>query len=231
MNIIRYAMVVDQKRCIGCHSCAVACKSENKVPDKLALNKVETEGSEYLDVPVGEALKSACNLDDFNRVAGKLRMDYMTRSCQHCENAPCVKVCPTNSTYQREDGIVVMDTATCIGCDNCIHACPFGKMRVHISKPSYAVEDIGDQDIAPTLDNTVKKCTFCNHRVDRGEAPFCVQNCPAGARFFGDINNSASKVYMLVHSGRKVKQYSAAPGQTKPGNTYFYFIDRVERSS
>lgn len=226
MSDTRYAMVVDQKRCIGCHSCVIACKSENNMPSNLSLNVVLTENSNIVDNPVGtRPMSNTCTLDDFNRVAGTPRNDYLTRSCQHCSDAPCVKRCPTGATWQREDGIVMMDPSLCIGCEFCMHDCVYGYgvMRVIVRNPEFSQDfALGDQDTQPNIENTVKKCDFCSHRVDNGEEPFCVTQCPARARYFGNVTDTGSKPALLL-AGRV--HSSIPPEQTVAGvEQFFYFL-------
>ncbi len=202
MSEVKYIMVVDQRRCMGCHTCVIACKVENNMPSGINMNNVLTEGSKIVDIPYGSIpMTSVCTMDDFNRVTGTQRIDYITQACQHCADAPCVKACPTGATWQREDGIVAMNSELCIGCDNCRNAClySYGNMRVHIQSPTFDLNfATGDQKAPKTVDGIVKKCTFCAHRVDMGEQPFCVSQCPARARYFGDMNNSGSDVAILM---------------------------------
>ncbi len=240
MSNVKYVMVIDQRRCIGCHTCAVACKSENNLPNGADqyLVSVVTEGADYIDVPVGDKMNDTCTMDTYMRQGDNaLRMDYLTLSCQHCKDAPCVKVCPMGATTQKENGIVDQNTNFCIGCTECIKACPYeGKMRITMGYTTeFSVHfTSGSQDIYPTRPLTVKKCTFCSHRIDntelpeRDRKPFCVDHCPGRARFFGNINDTNSEVYKLLHSGRKVK---VRPFPTKNGSTpnepSVYFLEHT----
>ena len=206
----KYVMVIDQRRCVGCHTCAIACKSENNMPDggAYSLNTVITE-SGITDLPVGDALSIQSNIitdtATYNRTKGP-HIEYLTRSCQHCVDAPCVKNCPTNATWQNEDGIVEMDTRLCINCQECINACPYNNMRVSLGvNPQFSVDFVsGGQGIYPSNGQTVKKCTFCSHRLyddklpPEDRKPFCIDHCPARTRFFGDINDVNSEVYKVL---------------------------------
>ena len=111
----RLGMVIDTARCIGCQTCAMACKFENNLPRGVWWNKAKTIGGSHADTPSGQ----------FPQV----RMDFFTFSCQHCDNAPCAKVCPTGATHVREDGIVMMQIDRCIGCRYCMVACPYEGVR------------------------------------------------------------------------------------------------------
>ena len=117
-----WGMVVDQERCIGCWSCAVICKSENDVPLGMWWNRILTEG-EALDQPR-------------SRAAARLEMHWLPLACQHCENAPCVKVCPVQATYHRDDGLVMQDNDRCIGCRYCMIACPYGVRNFNWGAPA-----------------------------------------------------------------------------------------------
>lgn len=232
MEKVRYAMVIDQRRCTGCHACAIACKSENNMPSKVSLNVVIVENSTEVDIPgTGwSELGNTCTLNDFNRAVGTPHKDFYTRACQHCEDAPCVKHCPTNATMQREDGLVVVDPSICTGCEVCMRDCPYGygTMRVWIRNPEYPEYnteglEFGSQEAVPNTNNTVKKCTFCAHRIDRGEQPFCVEQCPSRARYFGDLNDDGSKVAQLIRNNAgDIMQIAAEEGATATQSSVYF---------
>jgi tetrathionate reductase subunit B len=115
-------------------------------------------------------------------------IEFYHRICQHCDNAPCVTVCPTGASFQREDGIVLVDPDKCILCGACVTACPYAARQVNL------------------LLKTIDKCTFCAHRVDRGLLPACVETCPAHVRIFGDLDDPNSEV------SRIIREYHAVPG-------------------
>lgn len=155
----RWGMVIDLRKCIGCQACTVACSMENQVP----LGQFRT-------------IVSAYEVD----VAGAARRVTLPRLCNHCENPPCVEVCPTQATYQRKDGIVVVDNTMCVGCGYCVQACPYDARFINAET------------------HTVDKCTFCVHRVDAGLLTACVETCVGGARVFGDLNDPGSEVSSLL---------------------------------
>jgi molybdopterin-containing oxidoreductase family iron-sulfur binding subunit len=112
--------------------------------------------------------------------------------CQHCEHPPCVDVCPTGASFKRDDGIVLVDKHTCIGCRYCVMACPYAaRSFVHEATS-------GQKPDVPRGKGTVESCTLCVHRVDRGETPACVEACNKDggqAMAFGDLNDASSEIY------------------------------------
>ena len=157
----RWGMVIDLRKCIGCQACTVACTMENQVP----LGQFRTITSVY---------EIEAN--------GTPRRSLLPRTCNHCGNAPCLTVCPTQATFQREDGIVLVNNQVCIGCGYCVQTCPYGARYIN------------DET------HTADKCTFCFHRVDAGLLPACVETCVGGARVFGDLNDPNSRVSQLLQT-------------------------------
>lgn len=179
-------MAIDLSKCIGCYYCVRACQAVNDVADDdMRWNIVFPELTEA-DV-------------DF----------FMNRPCQHCQNAPCVRVCPVGATWVRPDGIVAMDYDRCIGCRYCEVACPYDVRRFNWKAPETEnrfVPQWGEPEIPRRVRGVVEKCTFCVQRIDRaieqglkpglnrGLTPACVEICPVNARIFGDINDPESPV-------------------------------------
>lgn len=163
-NKPKWGMVMDTRRCIGCHACHVACKAENKVPQGVFRTHVKYyEKGEY----------------------PKPKRFFLNAICMHCEDPPCVPVCPVNATFKREDGIVLVNYEKCIGCGYCVNACPFDARYI---TPTH----VGD-----IRSGKADKCTFCAHRLDVGVEPACVSTCVGGTRIFGDFNDPDSKVSKL----------------------------------
>jgi len=182
----RYGMVIDLKRCVGCQTCALVCKLENHQPLGLWWNRVLTIGGPEIDTPSG--------------TYPDLQMSFLPIACQHCEDPPCVEVCPVGAAYKREDGLVLINWETCIGCRYCIVACPYG-VRVYNWRSTKEQEipdfQVGAPEVPARPLGVGEKCTFCVHRVDKGLQPACIP-CPSRARFFGDLNDPNSEVSKLI---------------------------------
>lgn len=183
----RYVMVIDLQACTGCYTCAVACKQENNLPEGIWWMQVITAGSNGNGAPTG-------GYPD-------LRLEYMPLACQHCASGPCVEVCPTSATYRREDGVVMQDPSLCIGCRYCMVVCPFTSVRVFSdAQPRHALPFPTGHNPLVHRAHTVEKCTFCAHRIARDEKPACVEACPVRAMTFGDLDDPASEVAVLLQS-------------------------------
>jgi Fe-S-cluster-containing dehydrogenase component/formate-dependent nitrite reductase membrane component NrfD len=156
---MRYGFVIDQRKCIGCHACTVACKEENQVP--LGVNRTWVKYIEKGTFP------------DTRRFFSVMR-------CNHCDNAPCVTICPTVALYRRPDGIVDFDGDRCIGCKSCMQACPYDALYI-------------DPET-----QTAAKCHYCAHRVEVGLEPACVIVCPVQAIVPGDLDDPNSGIARLV---------------------------------
>lgn len=185
----RYGMAIDLSRCIGCNTCAVACKVSNNLPKDVWWNVVHTEGRDFADTSKGT-------------YGGEMQLSWLPVNCMHCENAVCEEVCPTGATVKRDDGIVTVDEETCIGCKSCMEACPYDVRRLIENEPEYYLElPIGDPAAKSHKGGTVEKCDFCAGRIDRGEKPACMELCPGRARYWGDLDDPESEVGQFL-SGR-----------------------------
>ena len=182
----RYGMAIDLSRCIGCNTCAVACKVSNNLPKDVWWNVVHTEGRDFADTSKGT-------------YGGEMQLSWLP---VNCENAVCEEVCPTGATVKRDDGIVTVDEETCIGCKSCMEACPYDVRRLIENEPEYYLElPIGDPAAKSHKGGTVEKCDFCAGRIDRGEKPACMELCPGRARYWGDLDDPESEVSQFL-SGR-----------------------------
>jgi molybdopterin-containing oxidoreductase family iron-sulfur binding subunit len=216
-----YGMVIDQERCVGCQACMTACMEENNVGLNHVWNRVLTEGGDSIDTPTGKYPK------DGSDGTGTLSMSYQPTACQHCDNAPCVKVCPVNATYKRDDGIVEIDYDKCIGCRYCIAACPYNA-RVFNWDESVHLPSSGTGNVPDRPQGVVEKCTFCSHRVEEDLDPACVVACPADARIFGDLDDPDSTVSQYVEeyeTDQLLEELEVEPktyyvkGEMTPGRT------------
>jgi Fe-S-cluster-containing dehydrogenase component/formate-dependent nitrite reductase membrane component NrfD len=159
VEVTQQAFVIDQGRCIGCHACTVACKVEHGV--ELGVFRTWVKYVERGEFP-------------------HTQRHFSVLRCNHCSNAPCVKVCPVTALYRREDGIVDFDPLRCIGCKACMNACPYDALYI-------------DPD-----SHTAAKCNFCAHRVELDLKPSCEAVCPVGAIVSGDIDDADSPVSRLL---------------------------------
>ena len=183
---MHYGMAIDLQLCFGCTECAVACKSNNNLPNNMWWNRVLTDGGDYPDTAKG-TYPQVC-------------MAHYPVGCQHCANPACAKVCPVGATWRDEKtGIVVQDVDKCIGCRMCMGACPYSARTFNWEEPAYAVDfPLGDFDAPTHVAGAVEKCTFCANRLARGEEPACMEHCPGRARYWGDLDDPGSDVSRAI---------------------------------
>jgi len=206
----RLAMVIDLNKCVRCYACVYACLRENI----LRYNNEQIYYPPVEDVIYYSRTKPLKTYNEENFTG------IILAQCEHCENAPCVNVCPTGASYITKEGAVLVDSDKCIQCLLCISACPYGA-RTRLTEyfngtplNNYALK-IGIPD----------KCTFCYHRKTNDKSlwtPACVEACAFNARIFGDLDNPQDPIYELVNSG-----LATAPENnlgTKP--KVFYITDK-----
>lgn len=180
----KLAIGINLRRCIGCNTCALACKMQNNVPDGMLWNRVLTEGCERFDSAEG--------------TYPNLSRTYLPLACQHCENPACERVCPTGATYKDDKGRVEIDYDKCIGCRMCMAACPYNARTFNWNDPVRATgASYGDARVPERARGVMEKCTLCKERTDEGDEPMCVRCCPADARIFGDLDDPDSAVSRL----------------------------------
>lgn len=198
----RWVMVLDLRRCVGCHACTISCVAENNLPPGVVYRPVIEE-----------------EFGTFPNVGRR----FTPRPCMQCEKPPCVPVCPTSATYTNEEGVVVVDYDDCIGCRACLTACPYGArtadfgLTYNESNPGTDDRVVGRQtagqyEMLPMFEygeprareegespiGNARKCHFCLHRVKQGELPACVTTCIGRATLFGDANDPDSLVAEMI---------------------------------
>ncbi len=181
---MRYGMAVDLKQCIGCNTCVSVCKMRNGTPPGIFWNKV-------LEEEVG--------------VFPLARRIFWPIRCMHCEEPACVEVCPTGATYQREDGLVLIDGSKCVGCKACMMACPYDARYLWDGKAGYFTPGLTpyeERAYAQHVPGAVQKCDFCASRLDEGLQPSCVETCLTEALIFGDLDDPDSDVSRALSDGR-----------------------------
>ncbi len=200
-----WIMIIDHRKCVGCHACTIGCVAENKLPPGVVYRPVVTEeAGEY----------------------PRVRMKFTPRPCMQCDKPPCVPVCPVRATWKRPDGVVTIDYDRCIGCRYCLTACPYGARTSDFGEhymagaaegaprgtdrpvegsetPAYAERPAPEygkgwvrKGHASPIGNA-RKCHFCLHRLNEGLLPMCVTTCIGRATYFGDANNPDSLVSEL----------------------------------
>ncbi|QOJ17033.1 MAG: 4Fe-4S dicluster domain-containing protein [Phycisphaeraceae bacterium] len=201
----RWVMVIDTRKCVGCHACTMACIAENKLPPGVVYRPVLTE--EFGEYP-------------------NVQLRFTPRPCMQCDEPPCVPVCPVKATWKRPDGIVAIDYDKCIGCRYCLTACPYGARTSdfgeHYSEgaavgapegpdrpllgSNLPYEEQPNNEYGKAWDRSdhqspmgnARKCHFCLHRLEVGQLPQCVTTCIGRATYFGDANDPDSLVTELI---------------------------------
>lgn len=204
----RWGMVIDLNKCTGCGECATACKVENNV---AIVGQEESDN--------GRTMLWMDMLTLYEGEYPDVKVRYIPRPCFHCDNPPCIKVCPVRATYKNEEGIVAQIFPQCIGCRYCMAACPYTVKSFNWYRPTWPVEMAPalNPDVSVRPDGVVEKCTFCIHRLQNAKeqaavekrelregdyVPACVESCPTKAISFGDLDNKESKVAALTKSPR-----------------------------
>lgn len=192
-----WSMLVDTRRCIACQACTMSCAMENVSPEGQFRTVVATYAVTATDGHTGLAV--------------------LPRLCNHCEQPPCVPVCPVGATFKRKDGVVLVDAERCVGCAYCVQACPYDARFIN--------HHTGKAD----------KCTFCSHRTEAGLLPACVETCVGGARIFGDTNDPSSEISVRLKAAGPTVQVLKPEAGTSPRVFYIGLDDhlkgRVEGSS
>ena len=207
----KWAMAIDIRKCVGCFSCTISCIAENKLPYGVVYRPVREE--------------QAGTYPNLSRI-------FWPRPCLHCENPPCVPVCPVKATYKRDDGIVVVDYEKCIGCRYCITACPYSArysdFGENYNSPTQPYEELPSFEYKKkwfrkkykSPIGNARKCHFCIHLIEGGILPRCVSTCIGRATYFGDLNDSKSLIFDLSQKSNVIRLKEELG--TRP--TVFYLI-------
>ena len=190
----RWAMVVDTGKCpAGCRECTDACHRVHNVPDfKNRKDEIKWIWK--------EPFRDVFPEQEYPYLKEPLKDRPVIVLCNHCDNPPCVRVCPTKATFRRpEDGIVMMDYHRCIGCRFCVAACPYGARSMNFRDPRPFIKEV--QPEFPTrTKGVVEKCNFCVERLAQGLLPACVEACKEQAMIFGDVEDPQSQVREIVQA-------------------------------
>jgi Fe-S-cluster-containing dehydrogenase component len=191
----RLAMVIDLRKFSKndelVRRCIRACHEAHNVPDFKGDKKNEVKWIWTED------FQSAFFTQEFHYLRADLEGKPTLLLCNHCDNPPCTRVCPTQATWKRSDGIVMMDWHRCIGCRYCIVACPYGSRSFNWTDPRPHIPNI-TTEFPTRMRGVVEKCTFCEERVSKGRLPACVEVCANDEMVFGDLNDPDSKVRRLL---------------------------------
>ena len=197
----RWAMVIDTQACRskdGCTRCIDVCHQVHNVP---SFDNPKDEVKWIWSLPY----KNAFQEEEHEFIKGGIRNIPVLALCNHCDNPPCVQVCPTQATWKREDGIVMMDYHRCIGCRYCIAACPYGSRSFNWRDPRPFIEEI-DPDFPTRTRGVVEKCNFCSERLAQGLLPACVEACPEKALIFGDLEDPNSEVREILNAKHSIRR-------------------------
>jgi Fe-S-cluster-containing dehydrogenase component len=174
IKMAKYGMVIDISRCTACYCCFAACKDEYWENDYPPYSAAQPRFGQFWINPI-KTERGPCEC---------IKIAYVPHLCQHCDDAPCMKVAKDGAIQKGADGIVVFDLKKAVGQKQIVDACPYKIVFWNEEK------------------NLPQKCTFCAHRLKEGKEPRCAQICPSGAIMFGDLNDSKSEVAKLVASGK-----------------------------
>lgn len=197
-NEHKWSYGVDVSRCIGCLRCMEACKAENSVQEDANHHRTWVERYVYLDGAMEAHVDSSADPKNIENAGSEthFRFDnrykdenvdkafFVPKLCNQCDEPSCVQVCPTGATFKAPDGVVLIDTNYCFGCQYCVQACPYGVRSLNHQR------------------GTAEKCNWCYHRITKGLNPACVEVCPTGSRVFGDLNDKNSPISLFIKNNQ-----------------------------
>jgi len=209
----RWGMAVNAWNCPDdCRDCIDACHLAHNVPD-FGNPKDEVKWIWR------ERFANIFPAEDHPYLMEAVRKVPLLVLCNHCDNPPCVRVCPTGATFRRADGIVMMDYHRCIGCKICLAACPYGARSVNFRNPRPFIRKL-NPDFPTRSKGVIEKCNFCEERLARGLLPACVLACNRKSLVFGDMEDPASDVRQLMDRGFSIRR--RAELGTKPQIYYIF---------
>ncbi len=219
MENVLFGYAFNVTRCEGYMECVTACVKENNLD-----RRSNTQYIRIFEMEHGRMTPDSGEGKFFHEVPVEDHF-YMGVQCFHCQNAPCIKACPTKATWQEPDGIVVVDYDWCIGCRYCMAACPYWGRRFNWNNPEVPLDEMTKKQ--HYLGNRVRakgqmeKCTFCIQRSRNGRLPACVEACPTGSRVFGNLLDPDSEIRFVLKNKKVFRLKEDL--QTDP--KFWYFID------
>lgn len=209
----RWGMIVDMSKNEDWQTCINACHKNHNVPD---VGNPKEEIKWIWLAPFGQAFPS----EEHEYLRESFAKNPFLLLCNHCENPPCVRVCPTKATFKRpEDGIVMMDMHRCIGCRFCMAGCPYGSRSFNWRDPRNYITKANPE--YPTRERgVVEKCTFCVELVEKGKQPLCVEACKNGGLVFGDLHDPHSEIRNILRTKTAIRRKPEAG--TNP--SVFYLV-------
>ena len=202
----RWAMVVNQKKCAqakpGCVDCVEACNLAHNIPQ---FDNPKDEVKWIWRAPFENAFPGQSNEAIEEYIKKGLNNTPFMVLCNHCDNPPCVRVCPVKATFRRPDGIVVMDYHRCIGCRFCMAACPYGARSLNWRDPRPFIKK-ENREYPTRTRGVVEKCNFCSERLAVGLQPACVAACKDKALIFGDLEDPNSEIREVLRTNSTIQR-------------------------
>ncbi|MBU0754863.1 MAG: 4Fe-4S dicluster domain-containing protein [Planctomycetes bacterium] len=202
----RWAMAIDLHKFNDevMHRVTTACHTAHNVPRKFDLKDADEARWEIKWI-WGEEFHNTFPDQAHQHVADEVNEVPIPVFCNHCDNPPCVRVCPTQATFRREDGIVIMDWHRCIGCRYCIAACPYGSRSFNWVDPRKYIEKI-DPRFPTRCKGVVEKCTLCDERIAIGKEPACVEACQNQEMIFGDLHDETAEIRNVLKTRFSIRR-------------------------
>lgn len=202
-GVKRYAMIINLRKLMEnpqvMDNCISACHKAHNVPD------IDNPKKEIKWIWKEKFHHAFLEQENYHLPA-KVRNHPVLLLCNHCDNPPCVNVCPTKATWKRDqDGIVMMDWHRCIGCRYCMAACPYGSRSFNWKDPRLALKET-TSEFPTRMKGVVEKCTFCDERIVKGKLPYCVEVCTNGEMLFGDLNDRNSEIRQILKNTYSIRR-------------------------